>query len=258
VSALPIPSRARSPMPLRKRLRHALRSIGLEVTRYPAGQPIHHLVKQLEANSVSCVVDVGASDGEYALDLRRFGYRGRIVSFEPLSDAFQRAARAAARDSCWDVFPYALGAENSTLTINVAGNAGRSSSLLPMLEEHRNALPDASYVSTQVVEQRTLDGLSDVILRSGEIIYLKIDVQGYERHVLEGARAALKYPRLRGLQLEMSLSPLYAGSWSYRDTLEWTEANGFLLSQIIPGFTDQRTGRMLQADGVFFRKQDGG
>jgi FkbM family methyltransferase len=242
---------------LSRRLRHALRSLGLEVTRYPVGLPMHYLVKQLEVNAVSCVLDVGASDGEYALDLRRFGYRGRILSFEPLSDAFRRASDAATFDEGWHVLPYALGPENRTVTIHVAGNSGRSSSLLPMLDAHREALPNASFISTQEVEQRTLDGLCDTILLGGDVVYLKVDVQGYERQVLEGARSALKHSGIRGIQLEMSLVPLYDGAWSYQEALEWAQRNDFVLSQIIPGFTDQITGRMLQIDGVFFRELDG-
>lgn len=219
---------------------------------------MHYLVKQLEVHAITCVIDVGASDGEYAVGLRRFGYRGRIVSFEPLAEPYARATRIAARDSQWDILPYALGANDTRVTLNVAGNRGRSSSLLAMLEEHRRALPCAAYVGTQVAEQRTLDGLFEAMVRRDERVHLKLDVQGYERNVLDGARAVLDRPLLLGLQLELSLVPLYDGAWSYTEALEWAEKHAFELWQVLPGFTDQHTGRMLQADGVFFRRGEQG
>lgn len=238
---------------LRHRLRLALQSAGVDVTRFPESQPLHYLVRLLKTHSVSCVLDVGASDGEYALALRRFGYRGRIVSFEPLPCAFERAVRAAARDSSWDVLPYALGPSDGAATINVAGNAGRSSSLLRMLDVHRRAQPTSSYVGVQEIEQRTLDGLFGTITGDDDVVYLKIDVQGYERHVLDGARESLDRTNVQGVQLELSLAPLYEDAWLYEEALQWAQAHGFSLLHVIPGFTDQQSGRMLQADGVFFR-----
>ena len=58
-------------------------------------------------------------------------------------------------------------------------------------------------------------------------MFLKLDVQGYERLVLAGGKASL--PRVHGLQLEMSLVPLYQGEASYTDLLGEMTALGFQL-----------------------------
>ena len=234
------------------RIRLAIQQAGLDVTRFPDGQPMHYLVRQLRQHGVTCVLDVGANDGGYARTLRRFGYRGRIVSFEPVDQAFRRAQRSATRDSRWTVLPYALGSDSQTATINVAGNAGHSSSMLPMLDEHREAAPASTYIGSQEVAQRALDDLWADFVRPEDVVCLKIDVQGYERQVLDGARQTFAQGRIRGLQLEMSLRPLYEGGWLYDDVLRWAKEHGFTLSRIIPGFTDARSGQMLQADALFF------
>ena len=39
--------------------------------------------------AVDCVFDVGAHVGEYSTSLRRAGYSGDIVSFEPVSGSFR-------------------------------------------------------------------------------------------------------------------------------------------------------------------------
>jgi FkbM family methyltransferase len=239
-------------MKLMHTLRLRLQRFGLDVTRFPGEQPMHHLVQQLREHGVTCVLDVGANDGSYARELRRFGYTGRIVSFEPTTVAFRRAEQSAARDLLWTVLPYALGSVSGTATINVAGNAGHSSSMLPMLDRHRRAAPDATYVGTEEVAQHVLDDLWDDLVEVDDVVCLKIDVQGYEQHVLDGTRQALASGRICGLQLEMSIEPLYEGGWLYDDVLHWAQEHRFTLSRIIPGFTDRRSGRMLQADALFF------
>ena len=68
---------------------------------------------------VDCVVDVGANRGQTGRRLRRLGYRGSIVSFEPVPRAFEELAREAANDRAWSVHQLALGREDGTTTMNV-------------------------------------------------------------------------------------------------------------------------------------------
>ena len=88
------------------------------------------------------ILDVGANTGQFAKNLRASGYHGHIISFEPLSSAHAILASAATSDSLWDVAERcAVGASDSWTTINIAGNS-YSSSLLPMLDLHREAAPE--------------------------------------------------------------------------------------------------------------------
>jgi len=210
------------------------------------------VARLLDAHRVDVVLDVGANSGRYGQELRRAGYRGRIVSFEPLREPFEVLARYAAADPLWKAMPYALGDHNGTATLNVAANAGESSSILPMLPRHAEAYPAASYVATEDAQMRTLDSLAPAILTPQQRVFLKADVQGFERAVLNGAAATLDDGCV-GLQLELSLVPLYEGGMLYREALDFAEQQGFSLMQVIPGFTDPRDGRLLQMDGVFFR-----
>lgn len=238
-------------MTLLHSVRRLVQACGLDICRYPGDHPTHEVVHLLRHHGITRVLDVGANNGGYATELRRFGYAGKIVSFEPLSDPFLLLEKRARQDPGWMALPYALGAESSTVTINVASNNAASSSLLPMLSAHEEAAPSVLIVGAQAVSQQALDDLWPDITEPADLVFLKADVQGYERQVLAGVAEHL--PRVRGLQLELSMVPLYKDGWLFDEALSWASRHGFVLMRLIPGFTDKRTGQMMQADGVFFR-----
>jgi FkbM family methyltransferase len=235
-------------------IKRAFQRIGLNLSRFPQSDPIYQLTKLMVAHQVDLVLDVGANDGGYARAIRRHGYSGRIVSFEPLSEPFHRLREFADRDNRWDTHQVAVGDHEGQAVINVAGNNGASSSLLPMLDRHIQAAPGASYVGTEAIAVTSLDRLvATTVEFTGESAFLKIDVQGYEREVLAGASQLLADRRLTGLQMELSFEPLYEDGMDWRDALAVADKLGFSLMQLIPGFCDLATGQMLQADAVLFR-----
>lgn len=102
----------------------------------------------------------------------------------------------------------------------------------------------------------TLDGVIDRYAGRDARPFLKVDAQGYERQVLAGAVASLH--RFRGVQLELSLVPLYEGAMSFEDGLAMMREAGLQLARLDPVFEDPRTGRLLQCDGVFVRDRVAG
>jgi FkbM family methyltransferase len=214
-----------------------------------------NLVDELTAHKVDVVIDVGANSGQYATGLRQAEFDGRIISFEPLSEPFARLARSSSADPLWDCRQCALGDVDGTIAMNIAGNAGASSSILPMLQSHRDAFPQANYVSVEDVAIRRLDCLAPELLREHETGFLKIDVQGFEKQVIAGGASAIN-DRCVGIQLELSFVALYEGDMLIQEALELVDSLGFVLAGLAPGFVDVRNGRMLQADGVFFRAAD--
>ncbi len=227
--------------------------VGVDIARWPDAAPLLPIARLLVATGTDLVLDVGASDGRYVRELRALGYAGPAVSFEPLPGdlGFGALERAAAGDRDWRVHPYALGDDDREVEIHVAGNAGASSSLLPMLPGHEDAAPESRYVDTVTVPQRRLDGLWAEVAGTADRAWLKVDVQGYEQAVLAGAEGILD--RVVALQLEASLVPLYAGAWSWLQLVDWVEDHGFAIAQLLPGFTDDTTGRLLQLDVVAVR-----
>lgn len=233
------------------RLKTLLRKAGFEVERYrPISSPVARRMHLLESNRIDLVFDVGANVGQYAASLRECGYRGRIVSFEPLTSAFSRLEVSAKADPLWEAVNIGLGDRDERATINIAGNS-QSSSLLDMLPAHLKSAPVSAYVGKEEITVSRLDSVFSKYHRPGDRTFLKLDAQGYERKILEGA--SLSMTDILGIQLEMSIEPLYNNEMPYLEMLGYLAGMGFTLASVEPGFGDPVSGRMLQMDGIFFR-----
>ena len=192
---------------LKHLLKRAFRALGVEVSRYRDIRG-ERRVGYMSKKGISLVLDVGAHTGEYARALRRSGYGGRIVSFEPLEAPFRELREQCARDPRWECRQLAIGERAARVEINVAGNVV-SSSLLPMLPRHSDAAPESMYVARETADMTTLDSLFDELIGPDDRVAIKLDVQGYEDSVLEGAHRTLSCTHV--LEAEISLVPLYEG-----------------------------------------------
>lgn len=234
-------------------IQRLLRSVGIDARRYGVqrspdaqlGRILHHLKADL-------VLDVGAYDGAYGRRLRAAGYRGRIVSFEPLPIPYERLVRHSRRNPPWEVAPrIALGSANGETVLHVSGHP-MSSSIRQMLPLHEQSVPGSGTVRSERVPLARLDRLAPAYLRNAQNIILKMDTQGYEDEVLRGAQGVLD--RILAIQIELSLVSLYAGQRLYDEMRTMVEALGFDLFAIFPGHVWEATGQTLQVDGFFVRR----
>ena len=147
----------------------------------------------------------------------------------------------------------AVGDRSGQVELNVAGNS-TSSSVLPMLSTHATAAPHSRYIGKEIVPLRRLDDVLESKV-DGRKIFLKLDVQGFESSVLNGAEHVVA--RTVALQLEMSLLPLYQGEILMPEMYQFLRGKGFEVWDLQPGFRDPATGRLLQVDAVFTKLQQG-
>ena len=197
-------------MSVKPRVHRTLHSIGVDVVRYDGRHfPARRRAEILDALTVDLVLDVGANEGHSAETSgeRDTGERSRrsSPSATPSSvsptDATPPGRPTGSR---WAPLPAPLlhRAENSW-----------SSSLLPITAQHVEASPDATYVGTEEVDVRTLDSYGF----EGRV-YLKIDAQGFETPILQGARETLDRSVV-ALELELSTTALYEGQALMGDVL---------------------------------------
>jgi FkbM family methyltransferase len=232
-------------------VRRAFHRLGFDLRYFMDSEEgiLRNLIDRLQP---AVVLDVGANIGQYGRMLRGIGYRGPIVSFEPLSSAHQKLEAAARADRNWIIAPRAaLGSARGTVEVNVAGNSV-SSSVLPMKETHLAAEPRSRYVATESVALARLDELLPSVFPADGPIIMKLDTQGYEEEVLKGAEGILA--RVVAIQMEISLVPLYQGAPTLVHVVSAMQERGYHLFQVVTGFRDVSTGQLLQVDGIFVRQ----
>lgn len=228
------------------------RMCGFDFLRYtPNNFAWLRRAKILLAQKVDVVLDVGANEGTYPIELRENGYHGRIISFEPLPQSFSLLQQRSDHDPLWDCENMAIGDSDGTIEINVSGRK-TSSSILSITEAHVQAIPISVTVGKEEVKIAKLDSLSDKLLKPNDRICLKIDVQGYEKYVLQGAKNVLKQTCV--IEVELSLAKMYEGGMLMNEMLEYLSGLGFELVSLEPVFMDPQTGAMLQADGIFVKQ----
>ena len=207
-----------------------------------------HLIDLIRRLEINVFFDVGANRGFFSKHLRMSGYRGHLFSFEPIPEDYERIRALAANDPRWTVCGYALGAESGrkSLQINLSGDETVLSSFLPL----KGQSSDSRIVP---VEIRRLDEVLPKLIAAigSPRIFLKMDTQGFDSQVFEGAGACLD--QIMGLQSEISVVPLYDGMPHYTESLARYERFGFELTNL---FVVNRTrdGRVVEYDCVMARR----
>ncbi len=215
-----------------------------------------HVAAVLDTYGINCVLDVGAHRGEFGLRLRDAGYRGHIVSFEPVPEAFSHLERTAAGDPAWTAHPYALGREGAEMPMNVVVDT--LSSMLPATSFGARRHPRLRDPTTVQVPVRRLDAILDEVIApvSEPRLYLKLDTQGYDLEVFAGLGE--RVADFIGVQSEVALLQLYEGMPRMPDALAVYEAAGLEITGLFPVSRDVRTGRVLEFDCVMVRSGERG
>lgn len=202
---------------------------------------VEHEAVSLPLNMRS-VVDVGASRGQYAVVARNLFPDARIICFEPLAEAREVLERVVPKA---EIFPVALGEHTEESAFHVAARDD-SSSLLPIGDRQKSIFTNTHEVGRRQVPVRRLDDLN---LDLDPPALLKIDTQGSEFQVLNGASASLA--SVDWVYVETSFVELYVGQHLAPDVIAFLRAHSFdLLGVFNPTYVD---GACIQADLLFKR-----
>jgi FkbM family methyltransferase len=209
------------------------------------------LMKQLSHNKIDLIFDIGANEGQFSELAFKMGYKGRIVSFEPLTSTYKILIQKSKKYPNWEVAERcAIGEENGEIIIHVSENT-LSSSALDILEAHTDAAPESVYKGEEKVKVYKLDTIGKDFIKDSKNIFLKIDTQGFEEKILKGANEFLK--NVKGLLVESSLVKLYEGQALFPHIYSMIIQKGFELWGMEPAFVSKQSGRILQIDAVFFK-----
>jgi FkbM family methyltransferase len=235
-------------------VRNVARRAGVEIVpaRAKSNLLALHTSELFDRYRINCVIDVGARVGEYGLWLRANGYRGRIVSFEPIAANVVGLKAAALYDPQWFLHRMALGASPGEAEINVTNESQFSSFLSPNDLSAEMFAGDSAVARSETVPVARLDDVFDeAIAGIGDPhVYLKLDTQGYDLEVLKGATLSLA--RVAALQSEVSCLPVYEGMPDFTEAVAYIREQGFDVSGMFPVGLDQHL-RALEFDCVAVR-----
>jgi len=229
----------------------AVHALGFDVIPYNLHTSPNVLLQTILVNfNIGTVIDAGANEGQYASQIIRYGYKGKIVSFEPVPAVYQVLKQQSDGNPNWTALNLGLGNKEEELMINVSENLV-SSSMYQVSSRSIEVEPTSRATRQERIKLTTVDSFFEGAAIDGEVL-LKLDIQGFELEALKGALASL--PRIRIVQAELSFVPLYESAPLYSEVIAFLENQGFEIFTFIPAFVDDRTGRTLQSDGIFVRK----
>jgi len=200
---------------------------------------------------IDLLLDVGANCGQFATEIRSF-YKGEILSFEPVSTAFDQLEEKAAGDARWKCFRLALGSKAETGFIRVAQGTNLSSFLEPTPFCQRFG-DEARTVREEQVVIRRLDEFLDEAFSDLEHrrIFLKVDTQGFDMEVIKGLGKHVR--DISALQLEVSVLPIYEEMPHWTESIALCERAGFSISGMFPVMMDCL--RVIEFDCVMVRDE---
>ena len=221
-----------------------LNSNGYELVQYP-------IKKLFDQQNYNVVFDVGANTGQFAREIRSgLGFKGKIVSFEPLPHAFRQLGELAQSDSNWEIVNCALGASKGNAEIHVSNNSV-SSSLLEILPKHTQSAPESAIKKTETIRLEVFDNIFNQYCKATDRVFMKIDTQGYELEVLKGANKCIEH--IDAIQVELNLCQLYQDAPLVEDVISHIRKSGFEPYWFSPGFRDPVTSQLFQMDGFFVK-----
>jgi FkbM family methyltransferase len=197
------------------------------------------------------IFDIGANEGQFAIGAMSVFPNSQIYSYEPGRAAFGRLKKAFGGIAQVELNNIAVGKEMGEATLHVA-TSDQSSSLLTLHRNHLEAYPTIHEVAKEVVAVTTL---AKEFGRKQPLnpILLKIDTQGFEFQVLQGARETLQC--VKWVVIETSTRPMYHGEVLFGEISEWLHEHGFAFTGPVELHVDCR-GMPCQFDAVFTRNKE--
>jgi len=203
------------------------------------------LFKPGHVEKLRTVVDVGANTGQWSGMLLNLVRPEKLIIIEPLPDAFAALQKKFGNNRRVQLHNVAIGEREGVETLKITRDTTGASLLQPR-EEMRAVIGSNWTITAEVeVKMTTLDRL---LVDLAEVSLLKIDVQGYEKSVLAGAKQTLA--KTKFLLVELNFMPQYDGGSWFGDVHQiLTRDFGFFLANA--SAPQVLNGRASMCDGLY-------
>ncbi len=211
---------------------------GLDVIKVSGAHTLPNALKKLiNETSIDLVLDIGANEGQFSGSLIDLGFKGKVISLEPVSNAYKVLKEKSSGNKNWSIHQLAAGDKNELLDIKVS-KFNVFSSFLERSNFTKANWGNSDVVTTEKVETvRIIDFIKKLdLINRKKNIFLKIDVQGYEDKVIEGTLCEEgNIPKdISTIMIETSLKRTYENELLHAEIDQLLSSLGFSLAFIYP------------------------
>lgn len=237
----------------KKIIKNIFKKFGLEIKKYNPQDDFNFLITRcIKKFQIDCFWDVGANIGQTGESIRKHGYTGNILSFEPQEEAYKKLLKNSFNDPKWKIYEKCGLGQNGFKKINISKNSV-SSSFLEMENLHIDKNPESKFIKKEEVKIISLNEVFNKEKNSFKKNFLKIDTQGYEKEVLDSGENILD--NFIGISCEISVQPLYKNEARFLDIINCLNTKGFEIYSIHNSYYEIDFGQTFSVDIVFIKKE---
>lgn len=227
---------------LKYKIRGILNKFGIDVYPFDYRNSVQSFLQALIAqHNLTEIWDVGANSGQYAQMLRFLNFRGKIISFEALPNAYSVLVTKSKTDPLWIVNgPFAIGTQTGPVIFYETVDSVSSSALRPKFANIAQKIEVDVKPLSEFIQEPAILGRK----------LLKLDVQGAEVDVIKSCGKSIEY--FEFVQLEASIKSLYDDEQNYIQIIEFLETIGFKPIYFFPGIGNENN-EVIQIE-IFFKK----
>ena len=229
-------------MKLLKKLKKKRRKSGKAHSEYSV------MAGLLSGHPVGVIFDVGANHGHVSKVLLDTLKPKQLFAFEPFAETAESLRTNLAPFANVEIRQMAVGNFDGEVDLNINKNTIYNNSLLDAADG-ADKWHDIDHVAKQTVKSTRIDSFCDAEGIS-EIDVLKVDAEGADFLVVEGAERMLAEKKVKMVYVEVLLTDSFVGQASLGRFIEFFEGHGYELCNFF-GHKIDENGRLFRTDVLF-------
>lgn len=215
--------------------------------------PFNHMEKLFGNKKTIVIFDIGANFGQTVVRFKSSFQNSKIYAFEPHPEAYTNLCSCAAKYADVFTFEMALG-NHSGLSNFYINTYSETSSLLEITQTSKEIWGIGAMTPLGSI-QINVSTLDHFLMENPNISIdiLKLDTQGTEFQILEGAIDALRQNKVKLIYTEIITLPTYKGQKQLHDLVELLSKSSFDLYGIYNHYYSSSK-KLASVDAIFVHK----